>query len=133
MLFIQWLFNFSDNTQSYWNGALHSPIVENIMTSILFLVFYSYSRAKFLGKFLENTITEEINPLKKKISGITDIVDLNKLLDGDMSRIFGTNSAKIFLYNDLPDDEFEVIREYFRDKEKQAILIRDIVFLDQNK
>jgi hypothetical protein len=103
------------------------------MTSILFLVFYSYLRSKLLGKFLENTLTSEINPLKKKISGITDIEDLNKLLEDEMSRIFWTHTAKIFLYNDLVDDEFQTIREYFRDKEKQHILIRDIVFLEQNK
>lgn len=88
MFFIQWIFNFSENNQSYWNDAIQSSIVENTMTSILFLVFYSYLRSKLLGKFLENTLTSEINPLKKKISGITDIEDLNKLLEDEMSRIF---------------------------------------------
>ncbi len=100
---------------------------------LLFLIFYSFARSRILWKFLENTLVDEINPLKKKISGITDIVDLNKLLELEMSKIFWTNTSKIFLYSDSEDHEFQIIRQYFRDKDKKSILIRDIVFLEQNK
>lgn len=105
-----------------------------IVNIILIIFVYNYSNNLLWKLFLWNSYKSELKSLiielQKKVSYITDYIELNKLLRSEFQKIFKTSNLEIILYKNIKKKLF---KEYFEKNIYQKIFINDIVFIEENK
>ena len=119
------LINFWWFSRDFW-------VVDCIVWIFLFFSIYRFLSKSFLWNNSNDIFYKQLSKLKKKISFITNIVDLNYFLWKEFVHLFKIKMVNIQLFTDEKDKNLEIYK-FFTKNTLSDLFINDVVFIEENK
>ena len=118
----------------YW-GDSYGAYYLDILSIIFFYLTISYLLKKvFLWDGSTSLLTIELQWLKKSISRITDLQDLNILLKSEIHRIYKARDAYIKIYPEWQESSLSwETQDFFKRNPEEKVFINDVVFIEKYK
>lgn len=114
-----------------WWVNKHFNIIDIILSiSIFYLVYWILNKKVFLNKNITE-FSQSINYIKKQVSYLHNIKDVNKQLELSFKSLLWINHAHIYYFDNKK--ESNPLYKYFQINTKNNFLVNEKIFLQQNK
>lgn len=119
------------NLRDFWGILWGNIYVDIFAWIVLFLLFHFLLQKIFPGNQKYTVLIKQLWKIRKKLSYLYNIWEVNRFLEKEMKELFQINSICIHL--DTPESSLENIKKYFQKNTRYDLFINDIVFIEENK